>query len=90
LPPSYFFVLEGGSGTSPGFWHFPLPELVPLILPEASRVTARSVPPACFWRSMVWTIRPEASRTTSRQVWDGETAARANDRRTGRRRSSSA
>jgi hypothetical protein len=85
LPPSYFFVLEGGSGTSPGFWHFPLPGLVPTIRPEASRVTARS-----FWRSMVWTIRPEASRTTSRQVWDGETAARANDRRTGRRRGSSA
>jgi hypothetical protein len=41
---------------------------LPVILPEASRITARSVPPACFWRSMVWTTRPDESRTTSLQV----------------------
>ena len=59
---------------------------VPVILPEASRVTARSVPPACFWRSMVWTIRPEESRTTSRQVWAESMEARANGSRIERRR----
>jgi hypothetical protein len=58
---------------------------VPVILPEASRITARSAPPACFWRSMVWTILPEESRTTSRQIWAGEAVARANENRTGRR-----
>lgn len=57
---------------------------VPVILPEASRITARSVPPACFWRSMVWTTLPEASRTTSRQVWAGSMVARANVNRAGR------
>ena len=41
---------------------------VPVIRPEASRVTAWTAPPACLWRSTVWTTRPEESRTTSRQV----------------------
>ena len=43
----------------------------PMIRPEASRVTERTVPPACLCRSMAWTTRPEESRTTSRQVWAG-------------------
>jgi hypothetical protein len=57
---------------------------VPVTLPDASRITARSVPPACFWRSMVWKTRPEESRTTSRQVWAGEPVANAIETKAGR------
>ena len=57
---------------------------VPITLPDASRVVVCTVPPALFWRSMVWTIRPEASRTISRQVWAGDTRDKANENRTGK------
>jgi hypothetical protein len=58
---------------------------VPVILPEASRVVACTVPPELFWRSMVWTIRPDASRTTSRQVCAVSKEARESENRAGRR-----
>jgi hypothetical protein len=57
---------------------------VPMIRPEASRVVDCTVPPADFWRSMVWTILPEESRTTSRQVWAVSMEAKANENSAGR------
>jgi hypothetical protein len=54
---------------------------VPMIRPEASRVVACTLPPAPFWRSMVWTIRPDESRTTSRQAWAGDRVARVSENR---------
>ncbi len=39
-----------------------------MILPEACRAVACTVPTAYFLRSMVWTIQPEGSRTNSWQV----------------------
>ena len=50
---------------------------LPVIWPEALRVTVCTVPPGLFCRSMVWTIWPEPFRTTSRQVWAGRADARA-------------
>ena len=71
------------------YWVLAPPELgrviaVPMIRPEASRVTDCTVPPDCFWRSMVWTILPDESRTTSRQVSAGSRVARARGSTIGR------
>ena len=66
LPPAYFFTLEGGKGTGAGLWHFPLPELVPVTRPEASRRMPVTVPAGLPPVVVVPVIRPEASRYCER------------------------
>jgi hypothetical protein len=62
LPPSYFFALGGGRGIGTLFGHFPLPELVPVTRPEASRRVPVTVPAGLPPVVVVPVIRPEASR----------------------------
>jgi hypothetical protein len=59
---------------------------LPVIRPEASRVTELTLPSDWVRRSMVWRIRPDESRTTSRQVWASNAEARANETQTANHR----
>ena len=59
---TYFFAPAGGTGTRVTPWHFPLPELLPVSRPEASRwvpVTDPEWLPLVVWLPV---SRPDASR----------------------------
>jgi hypothetical protein len=65
--PFYFLTPVGGIGTREVIGHFPLPVLLPVVLPEASRRVPLTEPEEPF---VVWlpADRPEASRMTERTV----------------------
>lgn len=67
-PPYRFTAVGGGTGTRVTPWHFPLPPLLPVSRPEASRCVPVKDParlPLVVWLPA---RRPEASRNWVRVV----------------------
>lgn len=58
----YFFAPVKGVGTFATSWHFPVPELLPMIRPEASRCVAVCDPDGLPLVAELPVMRPEASR----------------------------
>ena len=58
----YLFAPGGGKGTFAVSLHFPVPELLPIIRPEASRRVPVCDPDGLPWVAELPVRRPEASR----------------------------
>lgn len=59
---AYFFTPGGGTGTGVMLGHFPLPELLPVRRPEASRCVPVNDPDLLPVAAELPASRPEASR----------------------------